>query len=87
MNTEDEGLTVSPNDSKPIVTGSENKTTGVGVYCKCGGIIYCCTDAHYSEHGGKKEVDDYFKKGFQVGRISKGDVQSLFGCKCQPKLF
>lgn len=69
------------------VVGSENQTTGIGVYCKCGGIIYCCTDDCYSERGGKKEVSAYFDKGYQVGRISKGDVQRLWGCKCQPELF
>ena len=64
---------------------SENQTIGVGVYCKCGGIIYCCTDANYIERGGKKEIDAYFDRGYKVGKISYGDVQKLWGCKCQPK--
>lgn len=76
--------------AKPIVGRSERQTSGVGVYCKCGGIIYCCTDDCYKGRGGKKEVDAYFEKGYQVGRISKEDVQRLFGCKChgeQQELF
>jgi predicted RNase H-like HicB family nuclease len=71
MNTEQQ------NSNEVIV-----QTNGIGVYCKCGGIIYFCTDSYYSEHDGKKEVEDFFDKGYTVGRISQGDVQRLFGCKC-----
>lgn len=63
----------------------QEKTSGIGVYCKCGGIIYCCTDTCYSEHDGKKEIDAYFDLGYSVGRVTKGKVQELFGCKCVPE--
>lgn len=56
---------------------------GVGVYCKCGGIIYAITNDAYKKN--KKEIDRYFDKGYKVGMVSKSQVQQLFGCKCKNK--
>ena len=62
--------------------------TGIGVYCKggCGGIIYCVTDDCYSrDKSSRKEVDEYFDKGYTVSKVSKKEVQELFGCTCENK--
>jgi hypothetical protein len=70
---------------------SEKIKTGIGVFCKCGGIIYAVTDDCYKrDKHSRKEVDAYFNKGYRTGKVSKSEVQELFGCKCKhtaPKLF
>lgn len=55
---------------------------GVGAYCKCGKIIYVCTDDCYKHRGGKKEVDWYFDAGCRIGRVTRSEVNNLFGCDC-----
>lgn len=72
------------------VVGSDVKT-GIGVFCQCGGIIYAVTDDCYKrDKQSRKEADNYFQKGYRMGKVSKQEVQELFGCKCKhtaPKLF
>jgi hypothetical protein len=57
---------------------------GVGVYCKCGKIIYAATnDCLKRDKEAQKDIDAYFDKGYQIGRVSKEDVRELFGCDCR----
>ena len=68
------------------MTEIENEETdGVGVFCKCGGIIYCCTDDCYNNRDGKEKIDLYFDDGYKVGRVTKTQVSTSFGCKCKKK--
>lgn len=55
---------------------------GVGVYCKCGMIIYAATKEAYARKETKAEIDRYWDMGYRIGRISQNDVKELFGCKC-----
>lgn len=57
---------------------------GVGVYCKCGKIIYAATnDCLKMDKEAQKDIDSYFDKGYRIGRVSKEDVRELFGCDCR----
>lgn len=46
----------------------------VGVYCKCGNIIYTSATEDDVFH-------DYYNKGFKIGRVSQEQVSRL-GCNC-----
>jgi len=90
QSTEANVTTSSQTIPKPYVVGSDVKT-GIGVFCQCGGIIYAVTDDCYKrDKESKKDVDACFDKGYRIGKVSKTEVQELFGCKCKhtaPKLF
>lgn len=75
MNTKDEGLTVSPNDSKPIVSrscidcGNTYKTSSGSLYCP------------YCEDEYEREDEDDYRERMEEQRLEELAERASF-CKC-----
>lgn len=83
MKTETSTNQENSNDANRLLAAVPTKD-GVGVYCKCGKIIYAATnDCLKRDNEAQKDIDAYFDKGYRIGRVSKEDVGELFGCDCR----
>jgi len=66
---------------KPPVGSSAD---GMGVYCKCGKIIYAVTCEHLKKDTeAQQEIINHIANGYKVENVSKEQVRELFGCDCR----
>jgi len=55
----------------------------MGVYCKCGKIIFAVTCEHLKmDKEAQRDLMKYMADGYRTENVSKEQVKELFGCDC-----
>lgn len=56
----------------------------MGVYCKCGKIIFAVTCEHLKiDKEAQRDLMKYMADGYRTENVSKEQVKELFGCDCK----